>query len=174
MASLTSLKLPKAPPDDKELYVRTRTILRVDPVPRQEERKVKADQVLGKVNLAVLHYVGYDDTEIAKVGDLSKLSERRMKELISRKTVESRNEVKLREQVIFNSTNGCCAVCGKKLSFQNRSRGELGAWYVRHKEPVSEITSLFDLEPICFDHGLEYQPITVSELARIPKPNLLR
>jgi hypothetical protein len=132
---------------------------------------VKADEVLGKVNLAFLHYTGYDDTEITKLGDLSKLSARRMKQLIAGKGVESQNEVKLREQVIFDSRNGCCAICGKKLSFQNRRRGEPGAWYVRHKEPVSEITSLSDLEPICFGHGLEYEPITVSELVRIRKPN---
>jgi hypothetical protein len=133
---------------------------------------VRVDRILAKVNLTFLRYVGYDDAEIAKLGDLSKLSAGRMKKLVARKGVEFQNEVKLREQVIFNFTNGCCAVCGKKLAFQNRSRGELGAWYVRHKQPVSEITSLSVFEPICFDHGLEYQPVTVSELARIRKPNL--
>jgi hypothetical protein len=132
---------------------------------------VKADRTLGKVNLAFLRYVGYDDTEIAKLGDLSKLSAGRMKQLVGGKAVEFQNEVKLREQVIFNSTNGHCAACGKKLTFENRSRGELGAWYVRHRQPVSEISSLSDMEPICLDHGSEYQPVTVSELARIPKPD---
>jgi hypothetical protein len=146
--------------------------LRVDQVPRQKGRKVKADRTLRKVNLAFLRYVGYDDAEIAKLGDLSKLSARRMKQLVGGKAVEFQNEVKLREQMIFNSANGCCAVCGKKLSFETRSRGQPGAWYVRHKQPVSEITSLSDVEPICFDHGLEYQPVTVSELARIRKPTL--
>jgi hypothetical protein len=141
--------------------------LRVDPVPRQEGGKVKADRTLGKINLAFLRYVGYDDIEIAKLGDLSKLSARRMKQLVSGKAVEFQNEVKLREQAIFNSTNGRCAVCGKKLSFQNRSRGEPGAWYVRHKQPVSEIASLSSFEPICLDHDLEYQPVTVSELVQI-------
>jgi hypothetical protein len=43
---------------------------------------MKGDQILGSVNLAFLHYAGYDDTDIAKLGDLSRLPEQKMQELI--------------------------------------------------------------------------------------------
>jgi hypothetical protein len=46
---------------------------------------VKDDQILERVNLAFLHYAGYDDTDIAKLGDLSKLPEPKMHELIDDK-----------------------------------------------------------------------------------------
>jgi hypothetical protein len=54
-------------------------------LPRRERPKVKDDQILERVNLAFLHYAGYDDTDIAKLGDLSKLPERKMHELINDK-----------------------------------------------------------------------------------------
>ena len=41
--------------------------------------------MLGGVNLAFLHYAGYTDAEIAKLGDLSELPEQEMQRLIQEK-----------------------------------------------------------------------------------------
>jgi hypothetical protein len=47
-----------------------------------KEEKPRNDPVLGRFNLAILHYMGYDDDQIAAFGDLSTASEARMQELI--------------------------------------------------------------------------------------------
>jgi hypothetical protein len=48
----------------------------------EEEKTKEGDPVLGKFNLALLHYTGYDDTQITALGDLSQLPEAKMQELI--------------------------------------------------------------------------------------------
>jgi len=47
-----------------------------------KEEKPKSDPVLARFNLAILHYTGYDDDQIAAFGDLSALPESRMQELV--------------------------------------------------------------------------------------------
>jgi hypothetical protein len=47
-------------------------------------KKMKADPVLGRFNLAMLHYTGYADAQITALGDLSELSEGKMQELVQK------------------------------------------------------------------------------------------
>ena len=47
-----------------------------------EKEKPKGDPVLGRFNLALLHYTGYDDDQIAMFGDLSAMPEAKMQGLI--------------------------------------------------------------------------------------------
>ena len=66
--------------------------MRVPILPRRERPGVKDDQILGRVNLAFLRYAGYNDTEINKLGDLSKLPERQMRQLIGVKAEKALEE----------------------------------------------------------------------------------
>jgi hypothetical protein len=50
-----------------------------------ERTKVPEDRALGSINLAFLHYAGYTATEIARLGDLSRLPEQDMQRLIREK-----------------------------------------------------------------------------------------
>ena len=56
------------------------------------------DQILGRVNLAFLRYAGYDDAEIVKLGDLSKLPESKMHQLMNDKAEKALAEA-LKETV---------------------------------------------------------------------------
>lgn len=67
-------------------------------LPRRERRKGKTDQILGRVNQAFLRYAGYNNAEIIKLGDLSKLSERKMHQLMKDKAEKTLTEA-LKETV---------------------------------------------------------------------------
>jgi hypothetical protein len=50
----------------------------------EKTKKMKGDLVLGRFNLAMLHYTGYTDAQITALGDLSELSEAKMQELVQK------------------------------------------------------------------------------------------
>jgi ribosomal protein L37AE/L43A len=51
----------------------------------EKAKEMKRDAVLGRINLALLHYAGYAEDEIAALGDLSELPESKMQELVEKK-----------------------------------------------------------------------------------------
>jgi len=72
----------------------------------EEEKKakeMKRDAVLGRVNLALLHYAGYVDAEIAALGDLSEVPEAKMQELVRKKAMKASAEYIAESGVEFES-----------------------------------------------------------------------
>ena len=67
-------------------------------MPEQEEgRKTSPDETLRTFNLAFLNYAGYTQSEIANLGDLSKLTEDKMTKLIRDKGMVAVAEALKRE-----------------------------------------------------------------------------
>ena len=44
---------------------------------------------------------------------------------------------KRKEKKIFDNAGGKCEKCGKQIVFENRTKGERGAWNAHHKNHVS-------------------------------------
>jgi len=59
---------------------------------------------------------------------------------------------------IYDSTDGYCFYCGKRLAFTNYGRyGEKGGWHVEHKNPKARGGSDYfrNLVPACIDCNID-------------------
>jgi len=68
-----------------QLYLGKRKEDRAVTLTSGEGLRTGESRVLGSINLAFLRYAGYTDSEIAKLGDLSRLPEQEMQRLMQEK-----------------------------------------------------------------------------------------
>jgi 5-methylcytosine-specific restriction endonuclease McrA len=64
---------------------------------------------------------------------------------------------------VYDSTDGYCHICRKKLSFVNYNRaGSRGAWHVDHSNPVAKggTSYLRNLKPTCIDCNRDKSAMT--------------
>lgn len=73
------------------------------------------------------------------------------------------SETKRKE--IFDLTDGRCFYCKKQLCFNNRQKGERGAWHVEHLKPYSQGGSedISNLRAACIDCNLSKSDNTERE-----------
>ncbi len=77
--------------------------------------------------------------------------------------MERRRLTEEERDLIYDSTDGHCHVCKKKLSFVNYNRpGRRGAWHVDHSNPISKggTSYLRNLRPACIECNNEKSAMT--------------
>jgi 5-methylcytosine-specific restriction endonuclease McrA len=79
--------------------------------------------------------------------------------------VERLPESEERLKQIFNKTDGRCYVCGKHLSYSNRTYGDRGAWHVGHliAKDKGGSENLRNKVPLCAPHNLKIGTMGVQD-----------